>query len=105
MLGTAVRFSSSAAASVELRPDLLVSSITVTPISGDPAHDLYTAVIANDGNSGAGPFEVLFAPGRRLDSEDAHSPVPARAHEHDAVVRRAAVHELDGPDDHGRLDR
>ena len=33
-----------------------------SPISGDPADDLYTAVIANDGASGAGPFEVLFAP-------------------------------------------
>ena len=61
VIGTAVRFSSRCR-QVELRPDLLVSSITVTPISGDPAHDLYTAVIANDGNSGAGPFEVLFAP-------------------------------------------
>jgi hypothetical protein len=47
---------------IELRPDLLVGSITVTAINGDPADDLYTAVIANDGNSGAGPFEVLFAP-------------------------------------------
>jgi hypothetical protein len=47
---------------VELRPDLLVSSITVTPISGDPTHERYTAVIADNGNSGAGPFVVLFAP-------------------------------------------
>jgi hypothetical protein len=46
---------------VELRPDLLVSSIAVTPIGGNPTQDLYRAVIADDGNSGAGPFEVLFA--------------------------------------------
>jgi hypothetical protein len=44
----------------ELRPDLLVSSITVTPVTGQPAEDLYTALIANHGNSGAGPFDVLF---------------------------------------------
>jgi CARDB len=61
VIGTAVRFSSRCH-QVELRPDLLVSSITVAPISGIPADNLYTAVIANDGNSGAGPFDVLFAP-------------------------------------------
>ncbi|MGO9884268.1 MAG: CARDB domain-containing protein [Solirubrobacteraceae bacterium] len=61
VIGTAVRLSSRCH-QVELRPDLLVSSISVAPISGDPADNLYTAVIANDGNSGAGPFEVLFAP-------------------------------------------
>lgn len=46
----------------ELRPDLLVTSIAVSAVQGQPGSDLYTAVIANQGNSGAGPFEVLFAP-------------------------------------------
>ncbi len=61
VIGTRVK-SSPKCRQVELRPDLLVSSIAVTAISGDATHNLYTAVIANDGNSGAGPFEVLFAP-------------------------------------------
>lgn len=47
----------------ELRPDLLVSSIAVAPIAGHPNHELYTATIANQGATGAGPFEVLFTPG------------------------------------------
>jgi hypothetical protein len=46
----------------ELRPDLLVSSIAVTAIPNNPNKDLYTALIANAGNSAAGPFDVLFAP-------------------------------------------
>lgn len=46
----------------ELRPDLLVRSITVTPIAGQPGNDLYTAVIRNAGATRAGPFDVLFAP-------------------------------------------
>ncbi len=46
----------------ELRPDLLVQSITVEPTS-KPAINMYVAQIANDGATGAGPFEVLFAPG------------------------------------------
>lgn len=47
----------------ELRPDLLVKSITVSAIAGHPHKELYTAVIANHGRTGAGPFQVLFAPG------------------------------------------
>jgi hypothetical protein len=47
----------------ELRPDLLVQSITVTALPNQPQQNLYTAVIANQGNSAAGPFSVLFAPG------------------------------------------
>ena len=47
----------------ELRPDLLVKSISVSSVSGHPLKDLYTAVIANRGATGAGPFEVLFTPG------------------------------------------
>lgn len=47
----------------ELRPDLLVESITVTPVAQRPDRDQYAAVIADDGATGAGPFEVLFTPG------------------------------------------
>ena len=61
VLGTAVRLSH-ICRQPELRPDLLVSSITVSPIQGHPQKDLYTVVIANQGATGAGPFEVLFAP-------------------------------------------
>jgi CARDB len=61
VIGTAVRFSSKCL-QIELRPDLLVSSIAVTAIPNRPNYDLYTAVIENTGNSAAGPFEVLFAP-------------------------------------------
>lgn len=46
----------------ELRPDLLVKSLTITPIAAQPGEDLYTAVIGNRGLTGAGPFEVLFDP-------------------------------------------
>ncbi len=46
----------------ELRPDLQVQSIVVTALSDQPHNDLYTAVIANAGNSDAGPFAVLFSP-------------------------------------------
>jgi hypothetical protein len=61
ILGTAARYSPTCRQR-ELRPDLLVRSITVTPIANHPTRDRYAAVIANDGNSGAGPFNVLFAP-------------------------------------------
>ncbi len=47
----------------ELRPDLVVKSIAVVPAAGQPGADLYTAVIEDRGATGAGPFEVLFAPG------------------------------------------
>jgi hypothetical protein len=46
----------------ELRPDLLVRSIAVSAVAGDPQHDDYTAVIVNRGATAAGPFEVLFDP-------------------------------------------
>jgi hypothetical protein len=46
----------------ELRPDLLVQSITIEPIPNQPAADRYIAVIRNQGASAAGPFEVLFTP-------------------------------------------
>jgi hypothetical protein len=47
----------------ELRPDLAVRSIAVAAVAGHPQKNLYTAVIANQGLTGAGPFQVLFAPG------------------------------------------
>lgn len=61
VIGTTVKYSPRCR-QVELRPVLVVSSITVSAISGEPNRNLYTAVIANEGNSGAGPFEVMFAP-------------------------------------------
>ncbi|MGA9857713.1 MAG: CARDB domain-containing protein [Solirubrobacteraceae bacterium] len=62
VLGTATRYSQ-VCHEPELRPDLLVSSIAVSPIAGRPAHELYTADLVNQGATGAGPFEVLFTPG------------------------------------------
>jgi hypothetical protein len=64
----------------ELRPDLVVRSITVTAVPSRPRRDLYTALIDNTGNSAAGPFSVLFAPAdgspataRQITSLAAHS--------------------------------
>jgi hypothetical protein len=62
VIGTAVRLSRSCNQR-ELRPDLLVKSISVSSDPGRPQKDLYTSVIANRGATGAGPFEVLFTPG------------------------------------------
>jgi hypothetical protein len=62
VLGTARRYSRTCRQR-ELRPDLLVKSITVSPIVDHPNKQLYTAIIANQGLTGAGPFQVLFAPG------------------------------------------
>lgn len=59
-LNTAVRFSRTCRQR-ELRPDLAVTSITVSPDPANPNRDEYSAVIANLGNSSAGPFDVLFA--------------------------------------------
>jgi hypothetical protein len=42
----------------ELRPDLLVRSLTVRPIGGQPSQDRYIAVIGNRGRTAAGPFEI-----------------------------------------------
>jgi len=42
----------------ELRPDLLVRSLTVKPIAAQASEDSYTAVIANRGLTAAGPFDV-----------------------------------------------
>jgi CARDB len=47
----------------ELRPDLAVRSVRVTPTGQGHAHDRYEAVIANLGHGASGPFSVLFEPG------------------------------------------
>jgi hypothetical protein len=48
----------------ELRPDLMVSSITVNSLPGQSGQDSdsYVAVIANGGATAAGPFQVEFDP-------------------------------------------
>jgi hypothetical protein len=48
---------------LELRPDLVVESITISKDPQRPGVDLYAALIADRGATGAGPFEVLFTPG------------------------------------------
>jgi hypothetical protein len=50
----------------ELRPDLIVQSITAQPVTGHPRENRYMAVIRNAGASAAGPFEILFSPGGSL---------------------------------------
>ena len=62
VLGTAIRVTP-ACRQRELRPNLVVRSITVTALPGKPDRDLYTALLDNTGSSAAGPFSVLFAPG------------------------------------------
>jgi hypothetical protein len=62
VLGTSVR-SSGTCFQPELRPDLLVQSITVEPVAGRPHYNRYVATIRNAGASETGPFEILFTPG------------------------------------------
>jgi hypothetical protein len=61
-LGTAVR-TSATCNQPELRPDLLVQSIDVQPISGHPHLNLYVATIANRGATAARGFRVEFQTG------------------------------------------
>lgn len=62
-LGTAVQ-TSTTCFQPELRADLLVRSLTVTPStspsSSGSGEDTYTAVVANRGQTGAGPFQVAL---------------------------------------------
>jgi CARDB len=44
----------------ELRPDLLVRSVTVQAVPGSPQQNAYIAVIGNAGATAAGPFDVRF---------------------------------------------
>jgi hypothetical protein len=62
VLGTATR-SSRTCRQRELRPDLTVKSIAISAVAVHPKRELYTAVVANQGLTGAGPFQVLFVPG------------------------------------------
>lgn len=63
VLGTVTRDSSRCTIK-ELRPDLVVRSVRVTPVAGSHGRDdRYLAVIANEGRSASGPFSVLLAPG------------------------------------------
>jgi CARDB len=84
VLGMAVRYSPSCRQR-ELRPDLLVRSITVTPSVSHSHRDLYTAVLANEGNSAAGPFNVLFAP---ADGTGTKTRTIARLRAHSSVTER-----------------
>jgi hypothetical protein len=61
ILGTATRYSRRCV-QPELRPDLQLRSIMVSPVPNHPDRNVYTAQIVNSGNSAAGPFDVLFAP-------------------------------------------
>jgi len=61
-LGTAVR-TSATCNQPELRPDLLVKTIDVQPVSGHPKVNLYIATIDNRGTSAARRFRVQFTPG------------------------------------------
>ncbi len=62
VLATVQRMST-ACAQRELRPDLVLSSITVKPIATAPGHDQYAVLVRNTGITESGPFEVLFVPG------------------------------------------
>jgi hypothetical protein len=42
----------------ELRPDLLVRSLTVNPVAGQPTQERYVAWVGNRGMTGAGPVQV-----------------------------------------------
>jgi hypothetical protein len=61
VLSTSVRFAKRCW-QPELRPDLMVKSITVAPVAGHANQGSYTAVIRNNGASAAGPFAVEFNP-------------------------------------------
>jgi hypothetical protein len=45
----------------ELRPDLVVRTITIVPLANKPGQDAYDATIANRGATAAGPFDVSLA--------------------------------------------
>ncbi len=60
---------STACVQPELRPDLLVRSITVAPIPGRPRLVSYTAQIRNAGATAAGMFQVGFSSGDGLVSK------------------------------------
>lgn len=47
----------------ELRPDLVLRSLTVQAVPGKPDRSDYVAVVGNDGATGAGPFNVALISG------------------------------------------
>jgi hypothetical protein len=47
----------------DMRPDLAVKSITVSPVGGDPSQNQYVVWIENTGLTAAGGFDVAFTPG------------------------------------------
>jgi hypothetical protein len=55
----------------ELRPDVLVRSVTVTAVAHHPRKQRYVAVIANRGATATGAFSVLFTPGAGAPSQTA----------------------------------
>jgi hypothetical protein len=65
VLGTTTRVSA-VCSQPELRPDLLVQSISVQSVMGHPHENRYVAAIRNAGTTDAGPFEILFTPGGAL---------------------------------------
>jgi hypothetical protein len=62
VIGTAVRWTPECF-QPELRPDLMVKSISVQASSQHPSKDVYSALIRNAGASAVGPFDVQFADG------------------------------------------
>ena len=76
MLGTATRYTHTLPAARAAPRPAAVKSITVSAIAGHPDKELYTAVIANQGLTGAGPFEVLFAPGDSSAPTTRHHQLP-----------------------------
>jgi hypothetical protein len=85
-LGSAVQ-SSSNCWQPELRADLLVRSVSVTPLT--PGQDAYVAVIANRGKTAAGPVEVDLA--------GAGAGAPAAATVASVAARSTARHRFVGP--------
>ena len=61
-LGTTVR-TTGTCNQPELRPDLLVKSIDVQPVSGHPKLNLYIPTLSNRGATAARQFRVQFTPG------------------------------------------
>jgi CARDB len=47
----------------DMRPDLAVQSISVSPVAGDPSHSEYVVWIVNHGQTAAGGFDLTFTPG------------------------------------------
>jgi hypothetical protein len=77
VLGTATKTTASCR-QPELRPDLLVQSVTVGPAPHHPKLDQYVAVIRNAGATAAGPFNVEFSDGSQAKS-GAIKRIPAHA--------------------------